>query len=509
MLILLGVFILLLWSKLHPEKELIFWILFMSTLHVVAFIFGLSFWFSCVFLGLFLALRLYHSNRKWDTKSSRALVLSIPFLLTATMPTRFLDAGTYYDQTAQWFTEGIPKGIGNFDLFLMQCSVAHSNEAILNSINSNGQNNVSVIISTLLIVLAFSREKKINRFYTLIGTIIFLVYVHFAQSSSSDLLLLGLLVYYLLERNSSSRSEQELIALIIILPFIKPVGAGISVLLAIELWQRTKFKYVWILSIAALVFVGKSFWVSGWLPLIGKTAVSFAIPTEAREYLEFRQHYFNYEGRNEFNFNVDLVFGFIYLVLIGFQFISSKADETRKHIIAFGHILILSYWTINTPAARYLFPFYIFILLEIRSNLFLNKVSSIKTLILFLSIGLLSTVPDWGIMLKHPRAKRLLAYGGFSNINWVKPAPLWKIPTKKIVIENGFTCYLPNEPFPCYNSTFPCNSNIARHYNGDSIYLPVYNEQKNSFSYKSLLIDSNSTAILDSLNALPYFPLKR
>ena len=508
MLVLVTLICILIWSKLQPKQEIVFWSAFMAIVYIIAFFFGLKPGISISILITFIGTRFFISRRIWDIESSKALLVSIPFLFTASMPTRFLDAGTYYEQSARWFEHGVPKGLGNFDIFLMQSSMAHSNEALINSLLSIGQNEVSILIGTLLLSLAFSRIKELNLVKTFIGFIVFGILVHFTQSSSSDFLIIALLLFYFLERDSFSRGNNELIAIIIILPFIKPVGAGISLLLVLELWQKTRFKYFWILALSAFLFIAKNFWVSGWIPILGRMPVEFAIPHEAKSFLKYISTFYTYEGRNNLPFNSDLIFGVLYLGLIAIQSWLNKQNKKPwlKNLIV--HFLILGYWVFYAPAGRYLLPFFLIILLTIPLKANFKPHPTIYFPILFLLIGLFSVLPQWGSLLTNARAQRLLSYGGVNNIHWITPSPLWQPQTKPIDLEEGFTYYLPIEPYLCFDANFPCNPRILRYYNGDSVYLPVFHKESYSFSYKSYPIDNNTQAFLDSLSILPQFPLK-
>jgi len=508
MIVLLVLLSFLIWSQLKPKQEIVFWSIFMCSVFFIAFFFGLTNWLSLVILLSFVGIRIHLSERVWTKESSIALLISIPFLLTATMPTRFLDAGSYYEQSARWFQHGIPKGLGNFDVFLMQSSMAHSNEALLNSILGVGQNEVSILISIFLISIAFSRIKKINWAIGLLAFIVFGVLVHFTQSSSSDFLLIAFITYYFLERPRAKRGTFELISIIVILPFIKPVGAGLSVLLALELFNKTRFKYAWVLALAAVLFVLKNFWVSGWLPIIGEMPVSFSIPTEAKTFLKFTNTFYDYEGRNSLPFNLDLVFGFLYFLLISVQAYLRKLQNKPWVTEAIFHLLILSYWVFKAPAGRYLFPFFVVILISmpLRKNFYQRKV--IYLFFFFTALGLFSVLPTWNHVLTGARAQRFFAFGGFKNVHWTTPSPLWQPKTKPIILDGNFTCNLPVEPYQCFDATFPCNPKIMRYYNGDSVYLPVFNAFQYSFSYRSLPVGDDTQALLDSLTILPQFPLK-
>lgn len=455
---------------------------------------------ALVVLAVALPLRIYWSERHWGKVEWRTLILAIPFLLTASMPSRFLDAGTYYNQAARWFEVGVPTGIGNFSLFLMQASIAHSNEALVNVLLGVGQNEVSALLSIYFVTAALARKAQPGWQHLVIGALLFIVWVHFTQASNADFLLIAILVFVFWKRPYAERSSSELLVLMVLLPFIKPVGAALSVVLFVEWIFKRRFQGWWLLPLGGAVFILKRIWVSGRVPLLPNDTLPFAIPDAAIEYLAFRNTFYDYPGRNLLPFNADLLILLVYLPVL-YVFIRQYRGW-QVWTYTFIHLVILSLWSVSYPAARYLFPFMVLMLIQLNSVRYGLPYRGF--VVGCLVLGLVSVLPPWNAIAKTPRSQRFLAYGGWKHIHWVKPAPLWSPETRPLNLDNDFVMYLPTENHKCFDAAFPCNTHGVHDYGGDSIFFPVYHSNKHQFTYRAEPIGPETDSLLDARSSEPY-----
>ena len=178
-----------------PAQEALFWGGVILVLHLVHLVRPLDTGTAVFWAVLILGSRLVGGRWPGWPALGRRLALMLPFLLVASMPTRFIDAGRYYNQTVRWFEEGVMAGLGNFDLYLIQASAGHSLEALGNALLAGGQNEVVPLVGALLLARGLERLSWRGP-DVLLGLLTMGVMTQFAQASSPDLLLVALLLVF-------------------------------------------------------------------------------------------------------------------------------------------------------------------------------------------------------------------------------------------------------------------------------------------------------------------------
>lgn len=504
----------MLWIKRFetPEKELVFWISFILVSHLIGFSYKVDTLAAWALLVSFIGYRFFIGTWAHPKEILWGILLAIPFLLTASMPTRFLDSGRYYEQSVRWFEYGVPAGLANFDLYFIQMSAAHSIEAIGNSVLNVGQNDFSSLIAIAVIVSGLMQFKNVALGKLLTGLLLFTFLVQFAQASSPDLLVCAIVfTSFAGVANFNSENSKYWILVAIVLPFIKLSAGGISVLILIKLFtSKAKFP-IWPILMAVMFFILKFMWLSGWVPVIGNLNLAWSIPQEAMAQLKGDVAIENYsESYNPYLFEalhlraLDLLFGVGFLMILLFKGLR-KTVSSPLGIFFLG---IFTAWLLIIPQGRILLP-YILVLLLINDGIRESQGIAISTSqfkVALLAIGLIFVLPNWHKVSNSPRIQHFFDYGGISNVSWIKPTPLWKPDTKKTFL-GAFEYHVPSTPLECFDATFPCNAKVLKYYGGDSTYLPIYFPEKNYFGYRSKHISQKTQLELDSMNALPQFEL--
>lgn len=495
------------------DKELIFWLLLILVLHLVGFLYKID---LVVLLVVGLPFLIYRwIFGKWSTlKELRsALLLAVPFLLTASMPTRFLDSGRYYEQSVRWFQNGIPAGLANFDLYLVQMSAAHSLEAIGNVFLQTSQNDLTPILSMLLFVFGINHWKVLNFGRGLMLALIYFFLVQFAQCSSPDLLVSAVVfAAFCAGKGFSSGSRLYWMLVMVALPFIKLSAVGISLIIFIRLILEGHKFSCW-LFFGGCLFLMKMAWLSGWLPLFGSLHVPWGIPLEAISQLQGDVSILNYsEDYNPYLISslrmrlLDTLFGLLFFCVIGCSYIMKRLDLV-DFVLFF---IVFVAWVFVIPQGRILLPYIIFAILVTSSKKGGEHYRYSTNWIAYgtFIMGTLIVLPNWKNLSSSPRVQHFFDYGGVSNVGWFKPKALWSPETEERTLQD-LSYHVPIEPFECFDAEFPCNAKILKYYGGDSVYLPVYNSDRNYFSYQSLIIGENTQEMLDSLNVLPQIELKQ
>lgn len=506
MIILILIFTLLWVKKLStPFEEAIYWSIIILGVHISAFIWKIDIYITVIWLAVIVVSR--GSLGHWTSRKDyfKGLILSLPFLAVASMPTRFLDAGRYYDQTVRWFQEGIPRGLANFDLYLIQASAAHSFEALGNALHSAGQNEVVPIVSAFLIVYTFLKHGDFTINSILIYFIFYLLLSNFFQCSSPDLLGIALITaYFFNDKRETSDYSKGVIALT--LPLIKLTFIPFSLLFLAQLVFKKRIKVSVTLICLLVLLPLKTAYLAGWVPIAGILDVNWKIPQEAIEYLRsatIGQSTHN-DGEyflKEFNFRViDLVVLLIYVLVLFFYSIKAHKKQVDANIIFMW--TIPAFWIMVVPQGRFLIPFILYIVyISHKDGKWQNStipkaftVSSISVLSLFVIL------PNWSNLSSNSRIQRFLSYSGFQEIRWIKPSDLWHIKAEEIQLTKEITYYKPSEKFECFDTEFPCNARIIKHFGGDSIYTPIYFKEEAAFGYTSQEYDLESKGRIKKLN---------
>lgn len=441
------------------SNEVLFWSALIVVSQILGYTIGISTTSACLVLIIAIASRWIFG--KWESRRMMLFqyLLAIPFLLTASMPTRFLDAGRYYNQTVRWFIHGIPKGLANFDLYLLQGSAAHSTEALLTSITTVGYDSLVPLLSTLLIVRSIV-QWRITTPKLLALLIFYAVFVHFAQTSSPDLLAVAIVIASLSALRTHS-SAILLATVAAVLPLIKLTFIPISLFFIWELLRGKNYKEMTIVFAAGILALGKLVWVAGWIPLIGTLPVDWHISHESIELLSSASI-----GESSGNRGAYILEGykwryldvFTYLVYISLIFLFKRGNSKRRFTL---HLVIALVGLFFVPQARFVIPLIIFLLLQVEMSQSRFNISKWKSGAVVLSIGLISVMPHWRPYISNERFGHFFDFGGIQNVSWITPTPNWKISTVRGTDEQvEFPYYVPNEDFECFDGEFPCRREV-------------------------------------------------
>lgn len=487
MLVLSLLFLLLALRPLPSlEQEMRFWSTLLLVLHLI------HLWIPLwpVWAGFWAVVILLYRTWRGCWQAGKALLaqlaLALPFLLVASMPTRFIDAGRYYDQTVRWFEHGMLAGIGNFDLYLIQASAAHSFEALGNALIGQGQNELVPLLSSYLIARWMTDANK--SFSWALGLCIALVWgvlVQFAQSSSPDLLLIALVLGGFPFKNRSLRWM-----LMLLFPLIKLYGVLLSLFLLFQHGKDWRNGLFWSLGLAFAAF--KLVYLAGWLPFIGSLSLPWSISPESGEFIG--QAASAEKPMNVGTFpiaNIPLRIA-EYISLCIYLFLLWHIYKMRKRsIILITQALLLALWIVLFPQARLLFPLILLqLLILIRHTHPFNKARfQLKWGVL--GLGLLSALSPWSkLPITYNRWQNFTRYSGWEYVQWLKPHPLWTVAVSDQGQENGWIYYSPQEDQYCFDSAFPCRRFAAR-------------------SFESLDSSSLSQPRLGSWGKLPYLYNKK
>jgi len=276
MLLLILIFLGVHFKKLaRLEHEILFWGFWLLLIHTLAFWGALNFVTALVIVVLMSSWRLYRGHWWSAPELGQMLLYALPFLLVGSMPNRFIDSGRYYNQTVRWLEIGLPRGLANFDLYLIQASAAHSWEALGNILSGTGQNELTTLLAAGLIARTLLELQPFPKIVSPLLLMIFGFWVHFSQAASPDLLLLAF-TFTLLKAQERSK-----LFLILLLPLVKLQGALIALFLVVSFWKSAYFKKsLVILVISAILAAAKLIWLAGWLPVVGSLHLPWSI-TEA------------------------------------------------------------------------------------------------------------------------------------------------------------------------------------------------------------------------------------
>ena len=448
------------------------------SVHLLAFLVGIGFWLSCIVLLALVLHRIFFSVRMDKKMLIQGAILALPFLLVASMPTRFIDAGRYYDQSVRWFMHGIPAGLANFDLYFIQMSAVHSFEAVGNQLAQQGQNLLTPLISLVILLRAFIENKaNINGYFLALLCLFFGGVVHFFQTSSSDLFLFSILTALFLHSDAAKISPWAILSIGTIAPFLKLTAVPISVLAGLMLLQHKAYREVMLLTVGMLLLLAKHIWLAGWLPVIGSVPVLWKIPENAASFITK-----SVAGYEEYN-SKGYVFGRFRLpdLMVGVLYFVSLLAFLRhfgiRNLLAIFAMVFFLFWMVVFPQGRYLLPIW-FILLAQLSRIPLRH--TYKPRLAFacvLTIGLLSTMVNWTFLFANNRVINFLNYSGISNVGWVSPHPLWVVETEEKILDNDFHYHVPLNLYQCFDSPFPCSANVGKYQEGEKQFEPVYSTE--------------------------------
>jgi len=383
---------------------------------------------------------------------------------------------------------GLPRGLANFDLYLIQASAAHSWEALGNILSFTGQNELTTLLAAGLIARTLLELKPFPKLLSPLLLLIFGFWVHFSQAASPDLLLLAF-TFTLLKAQERSK-----LLLILLLPLLKLQGALIALFLVISFWKSAYFKKsLVILAISAILAAAKLIWLAGWLPVVGSLHLPWSI-TEAGATFISR----SVTGHQGLNSGVYLsaflrlrwldslvMLAHLSSLLLLFFGIRQHSPAGAKSF-ALRHLFLFGIWLLLFPQGRYL--------LGMWTLLFVDSATLLKTswtgfhnkpkLALTLGTGLLAAlVPLQHLLPGNSRWQHFFDYSGFANIAWVKPHPLWQLPTRLHTLPGNFHFHVPKGPQYCFDSAFPCREWPGAAYGTDSTALsPCYWVDNSYFS---------------------------
>lgn len=489
MLILFVAFTLIFIRRLPDvQAEINLWLTVCILSQIIAIPLGLNYFTAGMLILIPMAIKYWRGRTTTLSEFLRGSLLSLPFIAVTSMPTRFLDAGRYYDQTIRWLVNGVPAGIANFDLYLLQMSGAHSMEAVITTFIDSGQNNFVSLLSTFLIVIAFLQSRKNNVFLLIALALLFLIGVHFAQTSAPGLLVYTLIfsLFFSIKKLSDIRSE-TLILVGTAIPLIKITAAPLSILAALELMRRKDFKGIAGLSIGGLLVLSKTIWTAGWIPGFGVLPLEWAIPKSAVELMKSAVNISKHQARgyyfNLFNFQIRwtaAIMAFIFWVFACIYITSKLKDYKTTLIKLITVIAVFTFWLFYYPQIRFILPFFIVILgLLYHENSRFNVNKKVVYLVWFLS--LCTILPDFTPLMPNERAKHFFAYSGFKNINLIVPHRSWQLETATFTLDKNFTYYVPVENYHCYDSKFPCTRNQVKVFSDSTYYTPKFLPEKNRF----------------------------
>ena len=451
-----------------PAQEALFWGGVILALHLVHLLLPMGTGMAVFWAVLILGSRLVGGRWPGWPALGRRLALMLPFLLVASMPTRFIDAGRYYNQTVRWFEEGLLAGLGNFDLYLIQASAGHSLEAVGNALLAEGQNEVLPLIAALL--LARGLESLSWRGPDLMAAgLVMGVMTQFAQASSPDLLLVALL---LAAGPAPPRWLRGL--LMLLFPLIKLYGA----LYALWLWwPERRSGWAWGAVAGGGFLAGlKLVYLAGWLPGIGPLGLPWSITGAAGDFIgnavggAVALNPGRYEGGLGGLRTMETLGVGFFLLLWGLVKLWHPGGW-RSYFGAYGaHLLLLALWLWLFPQARILlilcFPL---LLLPLQKGSFQKPDFSLKPWALFLLLGCFSALWPWQYFSwVEQRWQRFTRYSGYPAVHWATPAPLWQVATRRVDSAGGMPFYVPVGRQYCYDAAFPCRYYAARSYEDGS-----------------------------------------
>ena len=457
------------------SQEISFWVVAVLLIHLLAFVSGIGFWLSYVVLSALILYRIFFSVRMSKKVIVQGALLALPFLLVMSMPTRFIDAGRYYDQSVRWFMNGVPAGLANFDLYFIQMSAVHSLEAVGNQISMQGQNLLTPLISLVILLRSFFENKSnINLYFFALLSLFFGGVVHFFQTSSSDLFLFSILTALFLHAEANKISPKAILCVGIIAPFLKLTALPVSILAGLFLLQHKAYKEIAILSFGMLLLVAKHIWLAGWLPVIGSVPVFWKIPENAASFIT--KSVAAYEAYNSKGYVLgrfrlpDLFVGVLYFITT----LAYLKHFGVKNLIAIFSVLFFIFWVVVFPQGRYLLPIWFILLAQLSQVPLTISISPRKAFATVLVLGLTSTLVNWTHLFRNERIHHFLNFSGISNVNWISPHPLWVVETRAISIDHNFKYHEPVGNYQCFDSPFPCSANVGQYQEGDKRFEPVY-----------------------------------
>lgn len=440
------------------EQEVRFWSSFVLISHLVGFTLGLKPMVSATLLISFLGYRFIHGERGTLQSIRKQCIWALPFLLTASMPARFLDAGSYYDQSVRWFIQGIPAGLANLDLFLIQASAAHSFEALLTSLwGSWAGSSWTAIISTYLITRLLMAIRVSHPLHLVLPVLFLFVFVHFAQTSSPDLL--GVALFLPVLWPSHPLKNTTLFLLLIALVLIKATLLPLALLLALRL-ARSQTKAWLSVALGTTLVLAKWVWTAGWLPIIGRLSpLPWAIPTQWSALLEgaYSPQRIGPIGLFVFgNLRLSELVFFLFLMSL---IIALRRQMHKGEIAILGIGVVYGLWIM--PQARLFLPLLVYLgalALIYTGNRPCRLIPGKRTYLLPLAATLMVVLPI-GQWLPNGRLKDFYDFGGYANIHWMTPCPNWVIHTEaqtKKGPEGSFNYHRPLDHPQCFDAAFPC-----------------------------------------------------
>lgn len=479
MVTILVAFVLIsIWRFEKLEHELSYWAVLVILSQVAGYLMGLSFYTSILILSTFTVYRIWKARLAKKAEVISLLLLGLPFLFTASMPTRFLDAGRYYNQTVRWFIEGVPRGLANFDLYLIQGSGAHSLEALLTSLTKTGYDIFVPLISTYLIVRFIQRLLQEQANWLLV-VIIYLVLPHFAQTSSPDLLAMALAMSMVVSRNPANLVIGLVSGTLLL---VKLSFAPLALFFLFRMPSLKRLQGMLVFGgIASLSFF-KLIWTAGWLPAIGILPVEWSISSEQIEILSNATLGYSEGNRGQY-----IIDGYPWrwldtLLILGYVLLSIYYRRRISTLESIFHFTIGLVALLFVPQARFILPLLLVLIYSMgRSrggDLPVSPFLRQNISIIALCIGLFSVLVPWHNFIQSERIKHYLDYGGLGWVSWLTPTPNWVIETKEYQLgDERFIYYTPVEDFQCFDSQFPCVYDEE-----DQIRNVQYSEKKKMFS---------------------------
>lgn len=469
MLVLISIALVLLVRGFEkPAQEALFWGGGILAIHLLHLVLPMGTGAAILWTVLILGSRLVWGRWPGWAALGRRLALMLPFLLVASMPTRFIDAGRYYNQMVRWFEQGLLAGLGNFDLYLIQASAGHSLEALGHALLAGGQNEVLPLVAALL--LARGMEGLAWRGPDLMTAgLVMGVMTQFAQASSPDLLLVALL---LAAGPTPTRSLRVL--LMLLFPLIKLYGA----LYALWLWWPERRKsWAWgALAGAGLLAGLKLIYLAGWLPGIGPLGLPWSITGAAGDFIgkavggSEKLNPGHYEGGLGGLRTIETLGIGFFLLLWGLGKLRHPGSW-RAYLGDYGsNLLLLLLWLWLFPQVRILlvlcFPL---LLMPRKGGTFLKAPFAFRPWPLFLLLGSFSALWPWqSFSLAGQRWQRFTRYSGYTEVRWGTPAPLWQVATRRVDSAGVMPFYVPVGRQYCYDAAFPCRYFEAHSYEDES-----------------------------------------
>lgn len=455
MLVLSLVFLSLALRPLGAAAEWRFWLILVLVTQILGFSIGLS---GPVAAGLLLSGFVYRfwagSWLPWK-ELLRYFFYALPFLLVASMPARFLDTGTYYNQSIRWFIAGVPAGLANLDLFLIQASAAHSFEALGTSLwGGLGGSSLGPVLASFLLVRRYRDLAGPLALDIALALLLFFGLALFAQSPSPELLAMALMAGALGPKAPLQKAG-DIGLLIVILLLIK---LSFLIILPLLLWQKARqYPQLWAWTALGLVLAAaKMIWLAGWLPLFGSLAyLPWALPEAWTPLLSLDGvgERMGAQGHYLWGYWRSADLGLIGLLLIQLFLLRNFMPSDLWRLALLSLLLGLVFM----PQARLFLPLFLYYLLAAWPA---DQTGGQRRWVLAIPmLALVWVLVPWQGYLQAGRLQNFFQYGGWAQLGWLWPQPNWQLPTEAEQREGprgSFTLHQPPSGQACFDSAFPC-----------------------------------------------------